>query len=357
MVASSILAGMLGRLPDPLTSLLLAATIMAAVEPGVLLELGFQLSFSATLGLVLLWPRLRRGLHRVPRPIAEPAGVTIAVTVATLPIALSAFGSVSLISPLAHVAAMPLLPPLLISTALLALCGWAPPLAYALGWLVALQAGVLAGIVHFFGDLPVAALSSGRLPPFGAAALAAALLVVALWQQPDMRAARAWLASKLGRYRWTLPPAACACGLAIALLVKPDGVLHVEQLAVEPGEAVFVRAPSGQTVLLARGKLNTRGLLDGVAANLSVLEHGLDVVVSMDEDADSGLAALQKTYPAERTLYAVDQRLDLASDTLLDVYSDGRAVLTSRESSIELLRSAPTTFAATPATPDRSRSR
>jgi len=50
MVGLATLAALTGRVADPLTSLLLAALAMAALEPRVLLDIGLQLSLSATLG-------------------------------------------------------------------------------------------------------------------------------------------------------------------------------------------------------------------------------------------------------------------------------------------------------------------
>ena len=121
MVGLAILAARTGRLADSLTSVVVAATLMAAVEPRILLDVGLQLSLSATLGIVLLWPRLRPRLKGVPRLIAEPAGLTLAVTLATLPITLGVFQLVSLVSPVAHILAVPLLPLVLVSAAVLAL--------------------------------------------------------------------------------------------------------------------------------------------------------------------------------------------------------------------------------------------
>src|SRR6185295_3486122 len=72
MVGLGTLAALSGRLADPLTGVVLAATLMAAVEPRILLDVGLQLSVSAILGIVLLWPRWRSRLRRVPRLIADP---------------------------------------------------------------------------------------------------------------------------------------------------------------------------------------------------------------------------------------------------------------------------------------------
>src|SRR5919197_1404988 len=65
---------------------------------------------SAALGLILLYPRVRMLLRGQPHLLAAPAGLTLAVTLATLPITLLVFQSLSIVSPLAHVLAVPLVP-------------------------------------------------------------------------------------------------------------------------------------------------------------------------------------------------------------------------------------------------------
>lgn len=54
-----LVATRLGRQSDALTSLMVAAVLMTAVSPLVLWDVGFQLSFMATLGLVLYAPGLQ----------------------------------------------------------------------------------------------------------------------------------------------------------------------------------------------------------------------------------------------------------------------------------------------------------
>ena len=129
MVGLARVAAVGGRLADPLTSLGVATLGMALVDPHVLLDVGLQLSVSATLGIMLLWPVLRRWrrLRALPKPIREPLGLTLAVTLGCLPVTLSTFEVVSLVSPVAHLVAVPLVPFVLVSAALLALASNLPP--------------------------------------------------------------------------------------------------------------------------------------------------------------------------------------------------------------------------------------
>ena len=214
MVGLTQVAAASGRLADPLTSLGLAILGMALLEPRVLLDVGLQLSASATLGIILLSPALRRWLRlrKLPKWVAEPLGLTLAVTLACLPVTLSAFQVVSVISPLAHIVAVPLLAPVLLSAALLALVAAAPlpPLISAAAWLAWLPASLLAATIHVFGSLPGAALSTGRAPPPVGVGLACVLLGCGVWHLPELRHWRNAWSRWRGHHRRALVPATMA---------------------------------------------------------------------------------------------------------------------------------------------------
>ncbi|HLZ30792.1 MAG TPA: ComEC/Rec2 family competence protein [Chloroflexota bacterium] len=328
MAGLAILAARTGRLADPLTSVAIAATIMAALEPRILFDVGLQLSLSATLGMVLLWPRLRRRFTGVPRLIGEPVGLTLAVTLATLPITLGVFQLVSLVSPVAHVLAVPLLPLVLVSTAVLALVSPVAPVASIVAWAAWLPSTLLVGVIQVFGRLPGAALSTGRLSPVAAGCLAAALLVWGLWGLPEAASLRRRLrwAYSVGPLAYRLwPPVACALScLAVAALlrlIEPDGKLHVQHLAVSRGEAVFVRGPTGRTALVVAGRLDGVQLASQVATCLAVWEHRVDRILALDPAAQAGLGPTLVRYPPEQPVdAAVDVRVDLGGGAALDVH-------------------------------------
>ena len=60
----SLVALQLGRRSDALTALLLSAVAMTALRPQALWDVGFQLSFAATLGLILYATPLQTRLER-----------------------------------------------------------------------------------------------------------------------------------------------------------------------------------------------------------------------------------------------------------------------------------------------------
>lgn len=108
------------RKADPLTSLSVAALVILAFRPLDLFAAGFQLSFCAVLGLVVLRPPLLKMAARVPKAIRESAVTTIAAQVGVLPATLHWFGVVSAIGIVANLVAVPL-SGLMIPTAIAAL--------------------------------------------------------------------------------------------------------------------------------------------------------------------------------------------------------------------------------------------
>lgn len=117
MLSVVFCADLFGRESDALNSLGFAATVMCLVSPSIIGDVGFLLSVSATAGLILLAPRLSRKLtklmhvsrEKTPLPlyaavsgVAEVIGQSLAAWIATLPVTVLVFGSVSLIAPIAN---------------------------------------------------------------------------------------------------------------------------------------------------------------------------------------------------------------------------------------------------------------
>lgn len=354
MVTLALVAGLAGRIADPLTSLGLALLAMAALEPRVLLDLGLQLSLSATLGIVLLWPVVRRRLrlYRLPRPIAEAVGLSLAVSLACLPLTLSVFGLVSLVSPVAHVLAVPLLPLVLIGAALLSMAAPVPSLATAAAWLAWLPTSLLVAVVRAFGSLPGAAIATGYLPLPAAALLAGLLLGWGVWHLPELRETRmAW-----NHWRWrqrgVFRPAARAAALALAALalqlLRPDGRLHVESLGLARGQAVFIRGPTGETALVVLGSTDPIALASQVATRLSVWESRLDSVVALDGAAAKALGPVLAHYPARQILQPANNSTNTPAAPIdLDVGGAQPLEIAVIDRELEI-RSAPTTSAARP---------
>ena len=188
-----------GRVRSRWYALLTAAAITLAVDPRVAAEPGWQLSFAAVTGILLLARPLRRRLRGLPGPLAEGASMTLAATLATVPIVGHHFGVVSVAGLGANLVVLPLVAPIvwlgLVQAALGIAAGAVPgadPLAMAaagaLGQANRALIGALVRVAEEFAALPGAEL---RLP------LGSPLAVAAAYAVP----AGAWLAVRLRSVR------------------------------------------------------------------------------------------------------------------------------------------------------------
>jgi competence protein ComEC len=164
-------------------SLLLAATLLLVFNPLWIWDLGFQLSFLATLGLVVTVPALVNRLAWLPPAIASLIAVPLAATLWTLPIQLFVFGVVPSYSLLLNVVSTPLISIISIGGIISALVGliWtqagsflAAVLHYPTDWLIKL--------VEFFSKLPGNSVAVGSISSWQL--LAIYVLIILVWLVP-----------------------------------------------------------------------------------------------------------------------------------------------------------------------------
>ncbi|MDP4038757.1 MAG: ComEC/Rec2 family competence protein [bacterium] len=105
-----------GRDIKVITAVSLTAIITCAYNPNYLIsDLGWQLSFLALSGIVLFSPKIKAFLpKRMPNLLKEIVAVSLSAQLATFPLIAYKFGQVSIISPLANILIMPLIPVLML---------------------------------------------------------------------------------------------------------------------------------------------------------------------------------------------------------------------------------------------------
>jgi competence protein ComEC len=205
VASAAVLAFRVGRRPDFPTLILLAAGAMVLAEPAQIGALGFRLSVAASLALAVVLPGLM-GEGRTWRGVEILAG-TAAAQLATLPLLLPVFGTVSLLSLPANAVAAPLAAMAMPIAALAGLLGliWAP-LGQVAAAPAALLATVLLGTVDLFGGASSSIMVG--TPPVSAAvtfAIAAAGVLLVLSGE-----GRRWLRRTTAGRGVQLPAAALA---------------------------------------------------------------------------------------------------------------------------------------------------
>ncbi len=173
-----VLAREVGRPGHGPTALMAAAWAMTLWNPLLLWDTSFQLSFSATMGMLMFVPIGMDLLARWPRFLAESLSATIASQLLTWPLMALYFRQFSLVMPLANLLACPALPPLMLLGTLALCLGTLPGLGTILQGLTWLVASYMLGVVEWSGSLPWAALP---LPPLGVGFLVVYYAAIGWW--------------------------------------------------------------------------------------------------------------------------------------------------------------------------------
>ena len=158
-----LLAQKVGRLKSASRVIVFAAAVMLAFNPLLLkLDVGFQLSFLAVMGIIYLMPIFQYYFLKW-FPIKFLGGLlsmTLAAQVFTLPILIYNFGYVSLVAPFTNVLVVPLLPYIMISGFIFGLSGMIlQSLGWVLSWPSWLLLTYLVIVVDFFSQAPKASFA------------------------------------------------------------------------------------------------------------------------------------------------------------------------------------------------------
>lgn len=133
-----------GRLPSARNALLFAASLMLIWNPRLLAwDIGFELSFLATLGMIYLLPYFEEKVFaELPSFLAfrETLSATLAAQIFVLPILLVRFDTFSMVSLPANIAVLPFIPVTMLVVFLLSLFGF-------LSWLAAYFVGLIAWVL------------------------------------------------------------------------------------------------------------------------------------------------------------------------------------------------------------------
>ena len=237
----ALIALVMKRKVKQLGSLLLAATLLLLFNPLWIWDLGFQLSFLSTLGLLVTVPPLIKRLDWLPPAIASLIAVPIAAYIWTLPLQLHFFGVVPLYSLVVNILTTPLISVISIGGIISAIAALIWPLAGSgLSWLLYYPSYGLIELVQFFSQLPVHSVAVGTISVLQLLVLYG--LISLAWLQP-------WW-----QRRWWF-----AGAIAISLVLIPwqqATVFRVTVLAAAK-EPVLVIQDQGKVLLINSGDANT----------------------------------------------------------------------------------------------------
>jgi competence protein ComEC len=312
MGAAGLLAIVLSRPASRWYALFLAACTTLALNPRVWADPGWQLSFAAVIGILLLAPGIGRRLSALPSALADGIALTVAATVATAPLVAHHFGTVSLASLPANVIALPLIAPIMWLGMLRGLLGQVGgPLAPVNDLLGILIAPLLVGfqrLAALFADAPGSTVAVPLDGPLDVVLAYAVLGLVGLAARRaanrlDTRASTAVAQLRRLPRRSRLALSGAAVSLVVLALAqgltpaRPPATLTVTFLDVGQGDATLVQHPDGSAVLFDGGPPEggvARLLRRGGVQRLSAV-----VMTHASRDHHGGLAEVVERFPID----------------------------------------------------------
>ena len=315
-----VIATHYGRQTDALTSLMAAAVLMTLLNPQTLWDVGFQLSFAATLGLIFYTPVLQswfeKQLSKALSPgtakqaigvLNEALIVTLAAQITTMPIIVYNFRQLSLVTLLSNFAVLPAQPGVMLWGGLATIAGllWLP-VGQVLGWIAWLFLTYTIRAVEITARIPYASLNLGHVSPSVVWLYYGGLAAVMLLSRQEVSR----LKSLWRRLTDRLPTKLLIAGLAIAAILVwvavaslPDGKLHVVFFDVGEGDAIFIETPRGQQILVDGGPSPTT-LIGALGRKMPFWDRSIDLVIltHADEDHIAGLIPVLERYRVGQVL-------------------------------------------------------
>jgi competence protein ComEC len=315
----AIFARQIGRRQHGLNSLALIAALMALADPHVIWDVGFQLSFAATLGLVLYAEPFTGAFvalasrriqseraERLAGPVGEYLLFTLAAQLTTLPVILYHFQRLSLVSLVANPLILPAQPPIMILGGAAVLLGLAyQPIGQLAAYLVWPFVVYTVRIVEWLADWPLTSLVVG----FGLLGLVTFYLLLFTWTFARPQISRTWERLSGG---FSAVAGAALLGLGLlavltwnAVLLAPDGRLHMTVLDVGSGDAVLIQTPTGRYLLIDGGPSPSR-LSDALGRRLPLTQRKLDylVVAATGDEQIGALPTALERFPPKNVLWA-----------------------------------------------------
>ena len=302
MVFATLAVNGAGRRRHGLSALFMTMSIFVLLRPTVLFEMGFQLSCVSVFAILCFCPYVTYALGElgVPSGVAGMLSVTLCSQLATLPITIPAFGTFSLIAPLANALIGPVVSVLLAVSVVLAPLSLVPLLR---PWAL-LVPMITARCALFFEQL-LAAIpgASVSVPPDSIEVflvpMALAILLV-WWPRPRARPMAAGLA--------------CLVFLAALSYVYWDRFAPPSVTVLDVGQADAILVRQGSTVVLVDSGLDDRVVTALVRNNV----HHIDAVfvTHWDEDHWGGLPAVLEQFSVGTIAVAADALEDAPAQVL-----------------------------------------
>jgi competence protein ComEC len=297
-------------------ALFASGIVMTILDPNTLFDVGFQLSFMATLGLMVYARPFAHSTHaflarlfnrdwarQLVDILNDALLVTLAAQVTTLPLLMAYFRQISTVALVVNPLVLPAQTGAMIYGLLATGVGllWIP-LGQIAAWTVWPFLTWTLGVIELFARVPFASIPLDYVPSIFVAAYYALLIGVTWYFKQPQEQRPAMIKKFLTPQRALFAGGLIALLLVVALSWRADERLHVYVLNVD-GHPVFVQTPGGKQILIG-GSSSPSSLLSTLGKLLPFWDRDLDLVIVPDASTDqlNGLSAVLDRYTVKQIM-------------------------------------------------------
>lgn len=285
MACILLVAAILYREPDVYAAIAVSCIVLLSINPCLLFNIGFQLSYVATISIVMLYKNIKVIFTRPPIPkwVSETLAATISAQLGVLPITIVCFNKLSLISIISNLLAVPMLEFITILGMIMAIVGqFSLFLSRIIGYINSIFLGMVLYITKFSSELPYASVRTVT-PSIIFVVMYYAFIWFVLWYKPTKKI--------------TLKPKHGVIAVSILAVILLFGSFHPQELQVifldvGQGDSAFIRTYSGKTILIDGGGSNNSKQVSNIGENVLLpflLDSGvmkLDAVIASHSHSD-----------------------------------------------------------------------
>jgi competence protein ComEC len=285
MVGAVLIGLLLGRRVPPIEALSLAVLVLLIYEPALSMDFGFALSALATLGLLVLAPKLVEVLERkMPKWLAIVISVSLAAQIACLPVLLMLQPTIPIYSILANVIAEPMVAPITVIGLVACLVS---PLAPLVSSSLCLIASYPAQVILFTAERLANAPSASISWIQGSLGIALAIvLVLGIWLALTAKRRALKVSAGLSSALILLSFFAQSSSTALQRNDFYRGNYAVVNCDVGQGDALVIRS-EGQVAVVDVGRENPA--IDDCLTGLGITVIDLLVLTHFDMDHVGGV--------------------------------------------------------------------
>ena len=225
----------------PLGLLLLVGTVILLFNPLLIGDLGFQLSFLATFGLIVTLPGLQDRMDWLPPTIATLIAVPLAASLWVLPLLSFVFHRVATYNIIVNIICTPLVMVVSLGGMISAMIALIFPLGgSAIAWLLFYPTSLLVSLVNWFTNLPGSTWVTGQI---------AAVILLGIYGLLVLTWLHQWW-----RKRWWLGLLLMVMGI-LTPAIDSGSRLQISLLSAQPAQIIVIQDRQ-EAILINSGSQN-----------------------------------------------------------------------------------------------------